>query len=321
VPRLLWTQKEDIGPIARHATALAYDMARRHVVLFGGQNFVDNNVGAGEELRGDTWRWDGESWAQIADMGPRRRYMHALAYDRGRERIVLFGGVTWSAPDGGPEGSLGDTWEWDGVYWTQLADTGPAPRAGMAMVYDDARERVVLFGGGNDAGYFGDTWEWNGEEWAQREDIGPAPRTSHAMAYDARRRCVVLYGGTVATQQAPKVTSASDTWELSDDGWIQRSDMGPGRLEEHAMAHDARGTILFGGRRLGRSAVHAIAETWEWDGRLWIQRQDMGPAARYACAMAYDADRDRVVLFGGRSDKVAMNFGDTWELADALPVP
>ena len=89
MPRLLWTQKEDIGPIARHATALAYDMARRHVVLFGGQNFVDNNIGAGEELRGDTWRWDGESWAQIADMGPRRRYMHALAYDRDANSLAV----------------------------------------------------------------------------------------------------------------------------------------------------------------------------------------------------------------------------------------
>ena len=41
----------------------------------------------------------------------------------------------------------------------------------------------------------GDTWEWDGEEWAQQEDVGPPARVFHAMAYDAVRDRVVLFGG------------------------------------------------------------------------------------------------------------------------------
>jgi hypothetical protein len=46
-----------------------------------------------------------------------------MCYDSKRGRVVMFGG------DSIANGSLGDTWEWDGEYWTQMDDIGPAPRA------------------------------------------------------------------------------------------------------------------------------------------------------------------------------------------------
>ena len=33
------------------------------------------------------------------------------------------------------------------------------------MAYDEARRRVVLFGGDGEAGMLDDTWEWNGRQW------------------------------------------------------------------------------------------------------------------------------------------------------------
>ena len=30
---------------------------------------------------------------------------------------------------------MGDTWEWDGRFWIQVADSGPAPRGRHAMAY------------------------------------------------------------------------------------------------------------------------------------------------------------------------------------------
>ena len=47
-----------------------------------------------------------------------------MAYDSVRHVVVLFGG----------EGPLGDTWEWDGNSWTQIAVTGPSARDESAMV-------------------------------------------------------------------------------------------------------------------------------------------------------------------------------------------
>jgi hypothetical protein len=41
--------------------------------------------------------------------------MGYLAYDKQRDRIVLFGGRK-----GWPDGDLNDTWEWDGTSWRQV---------------------------------------------------------------------------------------------------------------------------------------------------------------------------------------------------------
>jgi hypothetical protein len=51
VARLLWTQKQDIGPSPRSNVGLAYDSVRKLAYLFGGS--VDST---------DTWSWDGRYW-------------------------------------------------------------------------------------------------------------------------------------------------------------------------------------------------------------------------------------------------------------------
>src|SRR5215216_2416540 len=101
--RVLWTQRQDVGPSARGAHDLAYDAARERVVLFGGR-------AAGATLQADTWEWDGRDWTQVADTGPDARASHALAFDQIRGRVVLFGGEAASA-------LRADTWEWDGQDW------------------------------------------------------------------------------------------------------------------------------------------------------------------------------------------------------------
>ncbi|HKQ97094.1 MAG TPA: kelch repeat-containing protein, partial [Candidatus Polarisedimenticolia bacterium] len=68
------------------------------------------------------------------------RNAHAMAYDSARERVVLFGGAD-------AERVRNDTWEWDGVAWTQVAATGPPPRTFPSMVYDETRRVALLFGG------------------------------------------------------------------------------------------------------------------------------------------------------------------------------
>jgi hypothetical protein len=79
-----------------------------------------------------------------------------MAYDSDRHVVVLFGGQIGFNFG---QGVLGDTWEYDGGSWTQVPITGPAPRTFVKMVYDSARQRMVLFGGYNGTTTVNDTWE------------------------------------------------------------------------------------------------------------------------------------------------------------------
>jgi hypothetical protein len=107
-------------------------------------------------------------WTQKQDIGPAPRSHEAMVYDSARSRVVLFGGQkSYLQPEMDyAQAYYNDTWEWDGEFWTQVADIGPLARSGAAMIYDRVRARVVLFGGWDRQNNFSpDTWEWDGEAW------------------------------------------------------------------------------------------------------------------------------------------------------------
>jgi hypothetical protein len=100
------------GPGPRVGVAAAYDSKRGVTVVFGGAD-------AGGFL-GDLWAWTGTEWRKLADAssaGPAPRAAHQLAYDRQRDRVVLFGGRNRL-----PDGDLNDTWEWDGSTWRRIGN-------------------------------------------------------------------------------------------------------------------------------------------------------------------------------------------------------
>jgi hypothetical protein len=79
------------------------------VLVFGGADH--------ERVFNDLWAWDGTSWKKLAESGPEARVMGYIAYDRKRDRLVLFGGRR-RPPD---NTDFGDTWEWDGATWRRVA--------------------------------------------------------------------------------------------------------------------------------------------------------------------------------------------------------
>ena len=83
------------------------------------------------------------------------------------------------------------------------------------MVYDEAREQVVLFGGTTPGGVRGDMWTWNGEDWRRRAAPG-TPRLPHLVsAYDAARKTIVVYG----TAWGKRVEAESRTWVWDGAAW------------------------------------------------------------------------------------------------------
>jgi len=164
---------------------MVYDQTRGVLVLFGGAI----TVGGPYQAYGDTWEWDGVSWARINVSGPAARWGHMMAYDTGRNRVVLFGGFELS------NGYFGDTWEYDGTAWTRVATTGPSPRALGAFEYDRRIGRSVMIGGLGSPLPANETWEWDGAQWTRFPGSGPGMRYRHDMAFDRHKQVLMLFGG------------------------------------------------------------------------------------------------------------------------------
>ena len=220
--------------------------------------------------------------------------------------ILLFGGT------GDGFGGFGDTWIWDGEGWSEADVSGPPGRFNAEAAYDAARERVVLFGGDDDggSGFFGDTWEWDGEAWTDvtPADGNPPPRVAHALAYDAARERIVLFGGF-----GPDFDKLDDLWEWDGATWEQLPSDGPQPRDGHAMTYDAarERVVLVGGAGDDAADFEVLQETWEWDGESWELVAEAGPEVA-GHAVAYDPTRERVVVFGGRSNDDSQ-LAATWE--------
>jgi streptogramin lyase len=122
-------------PDPRAYDSLTYDSARGRTVLFSGTTGAcDFN---------DTWEYDGLGWRLVSAAVPGLRGNYALTFDSARGQTELTGGCLGGTP------VYGDTWEWNGFSWTNKTSAygSPGPRFNVAMTYDAARQKTVLFGG------------------------------------------------------------------------------------------------------------------------------------------------------------------------------
>ncbi len=197
------------SPTPRFGAAMVYDPPRNRCLLFGGRE--RNVAGNSNQLKNDTWAWDGSTWTTVGFTGPPARVRHSMVYDRANDRVVLFGGFGATY--------LGDTREWNVgtlptfASWVLRDVEGPSPRALHQMAYDSEREVTVLFGGLN-VERNDETWEWDSsaQTWTQRMVEGPSPRAGHGMAYDPTRGVTVLRGGFANG-------FLRDTWEWDGTLW------------------------------------------------------------------------------------------------------
>ena len=243
-----------VAPGGRIGHAMVYETPRDRLLLFGGRQRLNGVLGA--TVYADTWAFTrtpgvaNAAWTPLPG-GPPVRYDHAMVYDAGRDRVVLFGGRNAAGT------ALGDTWLWNGSSWTQ-GPPGPPARFDHAMAYDGARGVIVLFGGQAAGQKLGDTWEWNGTGWAQRATTGPAARSGAALS-DFGSACggVLLFGGRTANNALQQ-----DHWFWNGTSWTAGSS-GPARPSAREMARmvydPAEGRLwLFG----GLTATGRSGEMW-----------------------------------------------------------
>lgn len=194
----VWTKVADGVPHKSYGPGMAFDSTRKSVMMVAGQT---DNANAWREA----WTWDGSTWLRESTAGPTNGYGVSFDYDRTRGHGVLFGGSVIF----GNVARFNNTWTWNGLVWTQLNPVNkPSVRRFAPMVFDPARDAMVLFGGDGANGVFAnDTWTWNGTNWTQLAVSGPSARRCAAMAYDEARGEMVLFGGF-------DTAIRGDTWTL-----------------------------------------------------------------------------------------------------------
>jgi cysteine-rich repeat protein len=333
-----WTQLvTTTTPPPRSVAAVAFDSLRRRVILFGGAD-------ASNAARTDTWVFDGSDWSELMTPSDPVLTGSKLAYDVGRDRMVLVG-LDASAKH--------RTYELVDDAWVMRVGALEPDLARAPLVYDPIRGRVLQLGGEDPTtGALRSTiWQWDGATWSVlAPNAQPAPRSECAIASDPVRGRVVMFGGrhltngplgdtwewtgtswqAIAVSSAPAVRAGAslaydaatgevmmiggatdaDAWSWNGTRWYQHP-TAPTLRRYAAIASEVRRQriLVFGG--LGPSG-DPLADTWEWDGVSWQQLvPPTSPPARSQAQMAYDIERDRIVLFGGTSATTA--YDDTWE--------
>ncbi len=256
-------------------------------------------------LSGQAVRWD-----RVTPPTTPPSLYSPLAYDSARGEVVVFGRLGY-----GCSGVCApETWVFNGNTWLRKnPSVSPSSRDLHAMVFDIARNRLILFGGVDSGSRpLGDTWSWDGSSWTRVATSGPAPRFGATMAYDSLRERVVLFGGE--SSGTTYSVTLQDTWEWDGTRWLamQASSRPPARVDCASAFDAARGqTVIFGGSSTA-SVTALIHDMWGWDGTSWTQLRPASlPPARNNPAMVWDTWRERVVLFGGGQATGLIT--DVWE--------
>ena len=194
--------------------------------------------------------------------------------------------------------------------------SGPNFRVGAACAYDEARGRIVVFGGynylsGNQTQMVTETHTYASGAWSlQSPATVPPARHGHAMAWDATRQEVVTYGGQNLSGYGNPPAGQTLTWNGSN--WTVKSPSAtPGSLAHHAMAWDGvRQEVILHG---GYTGSAASAATWGWNGVTWANKAPAAtPGTIYHHAMAWDPVRQEIVLFGGYRPAPTGPINETW---------
>ena len=276
-----------------------------HAVTDGGGMVIFGGLTVGGSLpqfTNDLWRFDGTSWTQLTTAAsPPARDWYASSWDALRNRYVLFGGRTYV---GTTATDLGDTWEYDGVNWTQLLPANaPSARRWSAMVFDYILGKNVLFGGSAGGTVFhNDTWAWDGSNWAQLNPANnPGARARGWFAYDLSRQRAMYFGG----KNSSSSLALSDTWFWDGLDWTQvQTTVQPGwnagaGLIAYGLTFDPLRDryVLFGGTRTTASTSNQL---FEFDGSDWIDRGiQANVPSRTAPGLVFVPALSKSCMFGG----------------------
>jgi hypothetical protein len=220
--------------------------------------------------------------------------------------------------------------------WSQLTTTGntSTTRFGHSAIYDDANNRMTIFGGLNGNNWLNDVWVLstaNGlggtPAWTQLSPTGStlAPRSSNSAIYDPANNRMTIFGGYQGGLNYFK-----DLWVLSHanglggtPAWTQITTTGssPTTRYYHTAIYvttNNRMTVFGGSNGNLLNDVWVLTNANGLGGTpAWTQLFPTGssPTTRYGHTAVYDTAKNRMTIFGGYSFSGYLN--DVWVLTHA----
>jgi hypothetical protein len=284
-----WNDKSPAtSPSARSGAAMAFHFGLGQMLLFGGSTPLVN---------GETWAYDGSDWALLSPLtSPTARTGAQMVYDQARGVAVLYGGLASNITIPPPNN---DTWEFDGVNWTQAAPTGNAgARYQYGACYDALRSRTVLFGGATSqlvGTPNSQTWEYDGITWSLVTTVGnPGPRNRPAMCFHPVLGKAVMFGGSDSSGP----TDSTWLYDGTAATWTEVTIVGPRPSVRNgaALAYDpVRNLCVMHG---GQNTAGPLADTWTFDGATWTLQPAQLETVR-DLSLAFFPPSGKTLKFGG----------------------
>lgn len=298
----------------------ARDPITGELLVFGGYESINGSA----VTRNALWAFNGISWRLVpTPVAPPVRSAHAMTNDQPNGRALMYGGITFA----GSAIWYGDLWSWDGVTWTQLAETAAPLLDGQQLftaqaVFDRARGEVLAY----PLDALSSAQTFDGSNWTTYPCGAACPASPHYLVYDDQfdlpvavasngdfawsnsswallpfsPRPVVRPSSAVASTGTQLVmyggfngsSPTNQTWTLDPFGWTQHfpSHTPPPQAGHQMASMPSRGEVVM---------VTTNNRTWTWDGSDWTDRGPVPISSIRDFALQYLPERDRVVLHGG----------------------
>lgn len=210
----------------------------------------------------------------------------------------------------------------------------PSPRSGHDMVYDQKRERIVLFGGRpnvfnpvttDTAPHENETWEYDGCNWEKIETENKPPRMDEIyLVYDSQLQRTVLLGYVNVSTDV-----LAEMWVFDGVEWHQLEDVDefptPRVMGDAIYDSKQNWIVLFGGMGIN-PYTDWLRDTWIFDGNDWQEIthainyvDELLPSGEFP-VMTYDEKREKTVLLSPKFGNTTSEFdGFSWDNLNNLP--
>ena len=218
------------------------------------------------------------AWATATSINTARRTL-ATSVQSPVSSVLAYGG---NNPGGTVEG---ETEQYNGTTWTELADLNTARGSGSG----GGTNTAALYTGGylGPPGSTGVVESWNGSSWAEVADLNTA-------RYDS--------GGGVGSNTANLVTGGLSTPPTTVHGqveqwngtsWTEVTDLNSSRYSSGAAGESYTSAIVAAG---GNPGFAAVANVETWNGTSWTETTDVNTARR---GLGSGGTQTSAIIFGG----------------------